>query len=319
MIENIFTSKVASKIILYVGRRPYREFYLNEISKDLRIGLGRTKTILEYMNKLKILTKRKSGNRILYKLNENNELSMKIIELANLNTLMELPDNYRTAINRFSNEYENVLGENLTSIVIFGSVAKGSATKWSDIDLLVVIKEKPNKEIEDKLRDIFSQIMEIFSKISQEHIYTQLEFQESYNIGDDFLINVMKDGIIVYDKKFFGKFLIRGVPAVTKKAIERRLKIAKDGLDSAIEVYDKFPSSVSSQLGMISMHLSRSVLLLNDVIPGSKHEIPKQIFKKTREWWELTPINVDKDEVYEILTFLKEKYIEYSRKLERWS
>jgi len=330
MIEEIFASKVATKVLLHIGGKPYKEFYLNEISKELKIGLGRTKTILEDLNKSKILVRRRSGNRLLYKLNENNELSIKIIELANLNAFMKLQETYRIAINRFLKEYENILGENLSSGVIFGSVAKGKAKAWSDIDILVIVGKKLSKKTKDKLHNIFSEIMEIFSKISQEQIYTQTEFMESYNIGDDFLINVMKDGIVIYDKNFFSKFLIKGIPTVTRKAIEKRLKIVKDWLDSAIEVYRKHPPSVASSLGLISIHLSRAILLLNDVLPSSKYEIPKQlenigeikfskIYKKTREWWESPPLNIDNEEIWKTLNFLKEKYIECYRKLEGWS
>lgn len=330
MMENIFSSRVATKILLHIGRKPYKEFYLNEISKELKIGLGRTKTILEGLNKSKILLMKKSGNRLLYKLNENNDLALKIIELANLNALMELPEIYKTAINRFSKEYETMLGENLTSIVIFGSVARGKAKEWSDIDIFVIVKDDLNKKIKDKLHSIFSDVMEIFSKISQEHVYSQAKFQENYGFGDDFLINVMRDGIIIYDKNFFNKFLIKGIPNVTKKAIENRLKIAKNWLDLSIEAYKKYPDTVASQLGIISIHLSRALLLVNNVLPGSKYDIPKQlegigeakfskIYKKTRGWWEQLPLEVDKDEVWKIISFLKEKYIECSRKLEGWS
>jgi len=329
-IENIFSSKVATKILLHIGRRPYKEFYLNEISKELKIGLGRTNTLLEDFTKYKILIKRRSGNRLLYKLNENSGLSIKIIELANLDAFLKLPEVYRTAVSKFLKEYENIIGENLVSIVIFGSVAKGTANRWSDIDILVIIKGKAVKGLEDKLHEVFSKIMEIFSRVPEEHMYTQAEFQEEYNIGNDFLVNIMSDGIVVYDRDFFNRFLIKGIPTVTRKTIENKLKFARNWLDSAVEVYKRQPSLVAPQLGVISIHISRALLLLSSILPSSKHDIPKQlegigefkfskIYKKTREWWENPPLDVDKEEVWRIINFLKEKHMECSRKLEGWS
>ena len=34
MIEYIFSSKVGSKILTTMGRKPYKEFYLNELSRN---------------------------------------------------------------------------------------------------------------------------------------------------------------------------------------------------------------------------------------------------------------------------------------------
>ena len=67
MLNELFGSKIKVKILSEMGRRPYKEFYLNELSKTLKIGLGRTKTILDDMASSKVLEKRRSGNRILYK------------------------------------------------------------------------------------------------------------------------------------------------------------------------------------------------------------------------------------------------------------
>lgn len=330
MLEKIFSSRIGVKVLIEIGRKPYKEFYLNELSKNLKIGLGRTKTILDDLVREGILVKNNSGNRILYRLNSNNILSFEIVKFANLDSLLKVPEKFRTAINNSLGKYEEILGENLVSVVIFGSVATGEAKAWSDIDIFILVKRGLSKNVRDKVLHVFFEISDVFSQISEEHIYTEDQFINGYEIGNDFLINVMKSGIIVYDRNnFFAKFLLKGIPGVTRKSIEKRLKIAKEWLDSSFEFYRK-NLDVESQLGTISIHLSSALLLLNHIIPESKYDVPKKlenmgehkfakIYRKTRKWFDSPPLKANKEETWEILSFLKEKYNYCRRRLEVWS
>ena len=330
MIEKIFGSRVGSKIIMHMGRRPYREFYLNELSTELKIGLGRTKTILDNLTGYRVLLKRTSGNRHLFRLNPNNQLTLEVIRLSNLDRFLRLPERFRTAINRFMNGYKHVLEDGLVSIILFGSVAKGTAKSWSDMDILVIVKNRLNKKTREDLRKIDHDISDIFSEISQEHLLIQKDFKENYMIGDDFLINIMSDGIILFDNDdFYSNYLLKGIPEVTKKSIKKVLGFAKKRLDECAENHKKFPEATASMLSGVSINLSRAVLLLKHTVPGSKHEIPEQlkridenklaaVYKKTRRWFDEMPLEVDKDDVLKIIMFLKEKYRQASKSLEDW-
>lgn len=331
MLEDLLGSRVGMKILLEIGRRPYEEFYLGELSKTLGIGMGRAKALLERFENKSVLKSHRSGKTILYKLNKNNPLAPEIIRFAHLNAFMEFPEEYRTSISRFEKRYEQLLGENLVSIIIFGSVARNKARKWSDIDIMVIAKKQPGRKTRESLRNVFSEISQVFSQYSQEHMLTMEQFSEDYKTGSDFLINVIKDGIIVLDRNsFFMEHLLQGLPEVTKKTIQKRLDTAKEYIDNATEMYKKFPDSSASMLGTTSIHLSSALLLLNHVQPESKHEIPKQLesigerkfaklYKKTRKWFDEQPLEVDKEEVWKALNLLKEKFSECSKKLEVWS
>lgn len=331
MLDKLFGSKVKVRILSEIGKRPYKEFYLNELSKTLKIGLGRTKDILDELASFKILNKRRSGNRILFKLNENNNLSFEVVKFANMNALMKLDERFRVAITNFSRAYEITLKENLLSIVVFGSVAKSRATKYSDIDILVIVRQKLGKNIKEELHKVFLDILDIFAKIAEEKIFTEEEFIKNYQTGDDFLINVMRDGIVVFDRNnFYTKFLFRELPKVTKVTIENKLRLVREWLEPSFEIYKKHPEGVAPELGIISNHLSRALLLLNNILPQSKHDIPNQlktagehklagVYKKTRGWFDNPPLEVNKEEIWELLTFLKEKHSECSRRLEGWT
>ncbi|MEW6049226.1 MAG: nucleotidyltransferase domain-containing protein, partial [Bacillota bacterium] len=55
----------------------------------------------------------------------------------------ELNRDLRRLAEAYALAAREVLGDNLTSVVLFGSVARGEAGPGSDVDLLVVCRELP--------------------------------------------------------------------------------------------------------------------------------------------------------------------------------
>src|SRR5574341_1022066 len=50
---------------------------------------------------------------------------------------------YKQILNRFKQRLQEKFGANLLSLVLFGSVARGTAGDESDIDLLIILNETP--------------------------------------------------------------------------------------------------------------------------------------------------------------------------------
>lgn len=64
-------------------------------------------------------------------------------------TILYLAENELNAINALKNSIYNLFPE--AEIIFFGSKARGDGDEFSDIDLLVIIKEDVNARIEDIL------------------------------------------------------------------------------------------------------------------------------------------------------------------------
>ncbi len=52
---------------------------------------------------------------------------------------------------KFAKDLKNRCGKEISSIILFGSAAKGKETKGSDIDLLIVSKEHLSKEMDKSI------------------------------------------------------------------------------------------------------------------------------------------------------------------------
>ena len=125
-----------SKILsLFLGDYS-KQFYLREISKLSKIPLKTTHRLVSSLEKDKILKSKVSGKNKYFKLNlDNIQTKLCLIEA----------EIYKTAI--FIDKYplfKTFLKElsNSSLLVVFGSFAKFKADKDSDLDLLIVSKEK---------------------------------------------------------------------------------------------------------------------------------------------------------------------------------
>lgn len=113
---------------------------------------------------------------------------------------------YKETLTKFGQSLLKKFGDNLISIVLYGSVARGTARDESDIDILIILKDAPNAyyerlepviDIEIELRKNISGTAPIFSSI----ILSKEEAMENRNI----FLDMIDDSIILFDKDNFFK------------------------------------------------------------------------------------------------------------------
>ena len=107
--------------------------------------------------------------------------------------------------------YKEYLGENLISIVLFGSRARGDARSDSDYDLFIVSTELPESPV-DRVRFIRRPIVGKFEEKISIIAKTREEFQSHF---PPLFLALSIDGIVLYDKNYITSLL-----AKIKKIIE---------------------------------------------------------------------------------------------------
>lgn len=97
-------------------------------------------------------------------------------------------------VNRIKEPLLKAYGEGIKQVILYGSCARGKATKDSDIDLLVVVDDSLNpfevrKRLSDTIFDILLEKGELISVIVvPEHFFN--------NYNSPFLLNVKEEGIL---------------------------------------------------------------------------------------------------------------------------
>ena len=100
----------------------------------------------------------------------------------------------KKAIKSFVKDLREKLGDDIVSIRLFGSKARGDFKKNSDIDIFILVKEKTLK-----IRDIIAEIevdydIEYNLPISTV-LYSLFEYKKNKELGSFFFENVEKEGI----------------------------------------------------------------------------------------------------------------------------
>ena len=84
-------------------------------------------------------------------------------------------------------------------IVLFGSYARGRPTEDSDIDLFIV------KETDARMVDRFVEVKRLIYDPQlripvSPLVYTPQELEERLNMGDDFVKEIMSEGMVLYEE-----------------------------------------------------------------------------------------------------------------------
>lgn len=98
------------------------------------------------------------------------------------------------AIGEFVKRLKDLLKNDLVLVEIFGSKIRGDSTPDSDIDILIVIKEK-NIYLVDKIYDILFTVDPYYELRISLIIYSQWEYKENIRLNSPFIENLDREAV----------------------------------------------------------------------------------------------------------------------------
>jgi len=161
---------------------PHDNYYLRESARLLKMDPMTVKRALDLLVADGVLLKIKEKNQILYKANIENP-SFRHLKIAyNLSWLQ------KKGVTEFLKSHMNMV----TSILLFGSYAKGENNSESDIDILVISLSKnvPVAEITKLLKRDVNLIN-----------FTPAQWSQQSKTNRAFYLDVILDGIVLFGTK----------------------------------------------------------------------------------------------------------------------
>lgn len=316
-IKDIF-SPATLDVLWVLCKAPYEEFYVREIAREAEVSAAHSSRIMHKLKDKHIVKKRKSGNQNFYQLKLDHSLAKKIFELFSLERKLNLPPKFRAALEEFVRKLKENLHEELISVVLFGSVAQDKARKESDLDILVITEDvEKTKKI---VKNLFSEISGFYDKLIEDHIYDKQGFDEAYQEGNDLIINILKDGLILHDRDFYVPYLKKPLPSPSEKYILRTLNFARENLKRGEELISKDSPSAIIYLRMVIRDAGRALLLTKGEIPRSRHQLGKQVGRTHPEYGKLIrKINKEYEQhMQEGKEISKEALLKYLEKAEKF-
>ncbi len=119
---------------------------------------------------------------------------------------------------------KEVYGDDLLSIVIFGSYARGGNKTTSDIDILIVL-ERAAKSRRERLKEFVEKVekplSDLFEKLLEEDIYLDVTpvilTKDEARFFNPLYLSILQSKIIIYDKNNFIQDTLKKVEKLLKE------------------------------------------------------------------------------------------------------
>ena len=147
--------KLELKIVDLLARNTERKFTINEIATSLKEYYSFVHRSVNKLINDSVVTKEKAGKSYLCSINLGNEKTIALVNLSEIEKKNEFYNSnkeLKIILEDFVKSIESAV--NSISIVLFGSYAKGTATKESDIDILLISKTKTG--IDKTTKDVYA-------------------------------------------------------------------------------------------------------------------------------------------------------------------
>jgi len=164
------------------------------IAKAIGMSASSVYLTLQKMKEEKIITARRKGNAILYKLQEDNYVVKKLLEpLFNKEKAV-----YSDITSLIKKELLRQRKE-IVSIAVYGSVASRAEAAGSDIDLLVVIKNGAKKTKIDEIIDKLCVVMaNSFGAAISPYLLTKTEIRHKHAKNEPIIKSILDNNRLIY-------------------------------------------------------------------------------------------------------------------------
>lgn len=96
-------------------------------------------------------------------------------------------------VKEFKQELAKILNNKLLNVILFGSYARGDFSEESDIDVLIVVKEKPSIEEENEISKLCLRFLLRYNVLISAITYSK----ELFDLNNFFIREVKKVGVTI--------------------------------------------------------------------------------------------------------------------------
>jgi predicted nucleotidyltransferase len=138
---------------------------------------------------------RRVGRATLYRINTEN-----ILVTDALRPLFSFEEKLLSYLARLLTKR---IGSDMISAVLFGSIAAGAEKADSDIDVLIVIKDRADKgRIEKILDELSLDVSKMFGNFFSPVVIAASQLKQRYRRRDKFIIDMVNEGKVISGKTF---------------------------------------------------------------------------------------------------------------------
>ena len=176
MLEALISSNTRVKLLTLFLLNPGSEFYLREIVRKAEENRNAVRRELANLESFGLITSQKKGNQLYYTVNTGHYL------YADLQKIVLKTEGVAGTLR------EALAGEDIACVFIYGSYARGTPTKKSDIDLFIIGAVE-----EDRLIPVIHSCEQATGREINYTLMSESEFLRRKKDGDPFVKNVLQE------------------------------------------------------------------------------------------------------------------------------
>lgn len=202
-LDIILDSKTKIKIIrLFISRSDAFRSSGREIAKWIKISPPTTHAALKELFSQGILRLEIIGKQHIYSLNTKNRIVEDILK-PSFKKELSLKEDIKSFLIKKMEELK--LKHKIDSLILYGSLQRGSTTDRSDVDIAVIVKDKKdNEEVKDKfIVDIAGQFSEYFGSHLDAYVKPRAEFVYRMKKHLSPVSSLMKSYSVIFGKEPF--------------------------------------------------------------------------------------------------------------------
>lgn len=190
LLEQVFGSKNNIKVLRHLARHENWEFNITELSKDLIINKGILSRLIKKLKENNLINLNQKGKILLFKINKDNLLIKNFII-----PIFKLEENLFDDL--IKPKLLGLKSDNILSIILYGSYSSGNFKLNSDIDILIVVKNKIN--LDDRINELKKFFLEndLLLRID---VMSSKEFKQLSKIKEPLIVSIEKNHKILYGK-----------------------------------------------------------------------------------------------------------------------
>jgi len=143
-LSNALFSKVQQRVLALIFGQPERSFYASEIMRSVQSGTGAVERELSRLQRSGLVSVERIGNQKHYRANHQSPIFAELQSLVIKTVALTEP--LRKSLEPYSDKIKTAF--------VYGSVAKGTDTAYSDIDLMIIGDELSYSELYAALQNV---------------------------------------------------------------------------------------------------------------------------------------------------------------------
>jgi len=184
-----------------------------------------------------------------------------------------LPPSVRGEIVFVSHNMLTKMKDDISTILLIGSAARGKLGASSDLDFFVILNRALGRDLLGHNKK--SRIELQFS--------TRIGFGRLFRDRDELALWALKYGLIIYDDDYVFDYYLPSELQVGEKTVIKKRRMIQRLIDDISDSPNATEKRIRHKLTRLIFQMARYILILNDELPLSRSELPDQLMEYAPE------------------------------------